>query len=120
MNLHELAARIGASPELVLAQARGIVRRHTEAAAAELRSVAPSRRVAASVVTEFVGNRTMSRGTARPTSPLAHLLEGGTGPRYQRTTGRYTGIMPAQPYAEKVRERAAREFIADLSRIRPL
>lgn len=32
------------------------------------------------------------------TSPLAHLFEFGTAPRTQKTTGRYTGIMPAEPF----------------------
>lgn len=31
-------------------------------------------------------------------SPLAHLFERGTGPRFQKTTGRYTGLMPAEPF----------------------
>lgn len=35
--------------------------------------------------------------TIGSTSPLAHLFEFGTKPRFQTTTGRYTGIMPAQP-----------------------
>lgn len=30
-------------------------------------------------------------------APHAHLVEFGTGPRRQKTTGRSTGIMPAQP-----------------------
>lgn len=32
------------------------------------------------------------------TAPHAHLVEWGSGPRYQKTTGRYTGQMPPQPF----------------------
>lgn len=39
-------------------------------------------------VTLFVGSN----------APDAHLIEWGTGPRYQKTTGRYTGIMPPDPF----------------------
>lgn len=41
-----------------------------------------------------------TRITARvgSTSPLAHLFEFGTAPRTQKTTGRYTGVMPAEPF----------------------
>ena len=31
-------------------------------------------------------------------SPEAHLIEFGTSRRYQKTTGRYTGIGPAKPF----------------------
>jgi len=31
-------------------------------------------------------------------APHAHLVEYGTGPRYQKKTGRYTGQMPARPF----------------------
>lgn len=37
-------------------------------------------------------------GLRRPFSSLTHLLEFGTGPRVQKTTGRSTGSMPAQPF----------------------
>ncbi len=30
--------------------------------------------------------------------PHAHLVEFGTGPRYQKKTGKYTGNMPAKPF----------------------
>jgi len=30
--------------------------------------------------------------------PHAHLVEFGTGPRYQKKTGRYVGQMPAKPF----------------------
>lgn len=33
-----------------------------------------------------------------PTAPHAHLVEFGTGPRYQKTTGKFVGVMPAQPF----------------------
>lgn len=51
-----------------------------------------------------VGYRRGSQGYA----PHAHLVEFGTGPRFQKTTGRYVGQMPAKPFmrpafdAEKV------------------
>lgn len=32
------------------------------------------------------------------TAAHAHLVEFGTGPRYQKTTGRYSGQMPPQPF----------------------
>ena len=34
----------------------------------------------------------------RKIAPHAHLVEYGTGPRRQKTTGRYTGQMPAIPF----------------------
>lgn len=37
-------------------------------------------------------------GLRKPFSSLAHFFEFGTGPRTQKTTGRYTGSMPAQPF----------------------
>lgn len=36
--------------------------------------------------------------TIGSTSPLARLFEFGTKPRFQKTTGRYTGILPAAPF----------------------
>lgn len=35
---------------------------------------------------------------AGATSPHAHLIEFGTGPRYQKSTRRYTGQVPARPF----------------------
>lgn len=32
-----------------------------------------------------------------PTSPLAHLIEFGSGPRHHKTSGKSTGVMPATP-----------------------
>lgn len=46
-----------------------------------------------------------------------HLVEYGTGPRTQKSTGRYTGRMPAKPFmgpAEKNAERTYAEAIAAL------
>jgi hypothetical protein len=37
-------------------------------------------------------------GLRRPFSRLGHLVEFGTAPRTQQTTGRYTGRMPANPF----------------------
>lgn len=37
-------------------------------------------------------------GLRRPFSKLAHLIEFGTAARTQRTTGRFTGRMPANPF----------------------
>ncbi len=34
----------------------------------------------------------------RKIAPHAHLIEFGTSARYQKTTGRYTGIGPAKPF----------------------
>lgn len=34
----------------------------------------------------------------RTQAPHAHLVEHGTGPRYQDETGKYVGEMPANPY----------------------
>jgi HK97 gp10 family phage protein len=45
-------------------------------------------RVAAGHVETFVG----------ATAPHAHLVEFGTGPRWQETTGRFTGQMPPRPF----------------------
>lgn len=36
--------------------------------------------------------------TIGSTSPLARLFEFGTKPRFQKTTGRYTGVLPAAPF----------------------
>lgn len=33
-----------------------------------------------------------------PSAPHARLVELGTAPRFQKTTGKYVGIMPAQPF----------------------
>lgn len=48
-------------------------------------------------------------GLRQPFSPLAHLLEFGTTERTQKTTGRYTGRMPAQPFMRP----ALDEFTSD-------
>ena len=37
-------------------------------------------------------------GVKKPSSRRAHLTEFGTGPRYQESTGRYTGSSPAKPF----------------------
>ena len=37
-------------------------------------------------------------GLRKPFSPLAHLIEFGSAPRRQKTTGRFTGRMPANPF----------------------
>jgi HK97 gp10 family phage protein len=34
----------------------------------------------------------------KSTSPHDHLVEYGTSERYQKTTGRYTGVMPRHPF----------------------
>lgn len=50
-----------------------------------------------------------NRNTA--SAPHAHLVEKGTGPRYTKS-GRYTGIMPANPFMERA---ANKLFPASLS-----
>ena len=37
-------------------------------------------------------------GIRQPAGRHGHLLEFGTGPRYQKTTGKFSGAMPAQPF----------------------
>lgn len=46
----------------------------------------------------------------------AHFWEFGTGPRYQKTTGRYTGQIMAQPYFYPVFRANKRRIKARLSR----
>src|SRR5690606_40445199 len=120
MTPEELADALERAPGLVMAQALGIVREVTEWTADELRRAAPARHIADSVETRYHGNQASSIGTAQPTSPLAHLFEYGTGPRFQRTTGRYTGIMAPQPFVEPVRERGAERFIRELAQVKVL
>lgn len=48
-------------------------------------------------------------GLRQPFSPLSHLLEFGTTDRTQKTTGRFTGRMPAQPFLRP----ALDEFTSD-------
>lgn len=37
-------------------------------------------------------------GPSHPKGAHGHLVEFGTGARYQKTTGRYVGVMPARPF----------------------
>ena len=46
--------------------------------------------------TIYATSRTLE--TARVPILLARVVEFGTGPRRQRSTGRYAGVMPAQPF----------------------
>lgn len=50
------------------------------------------------------------------TSPLAHLFEFGTAPRTQKTTGRYTGIMPAEPFVRPSFDNNKTDAIAAIKR----
>ena len=43
-------------------------------------------------------------------APLAHLIEFGTAPRYQKK-GRYTGVMPARPFMRPALEALGQEGI---------
>lgn len=47
-----------------------------------------------------IGNwpRSAMAGINNKKAPEAHLIEFGTSRRYQKTTGRYTGIGPAKPF----------------------
>lgn len=51
----------------------------------------------ASILNMFVG--------ATSIAPHAHLIEWGTGPRRQKTTGRYTGSMPPDPFMQPAWDR---------------
>lgn len=56
-----------------------------------------------SIKTKFLrqlGNNPRSAMAAvdRKKAPHAHLIEYGTSARYQKTTGRYTGMGPARPF----------------------
>lgn len=42
--------------------------------------------------------RSAAAAVDRKIAPHAHLIEFGTKPRMQKTTGRYTGIGPARPF----------------------
>lgn len=55
------------------------------------------------------GTRITSR--VGSTSPLAHLFEFGTVARTQTTTGRYTGIMPAEPFIRPAFDNRAQESV---------
>lgn len=60
-------------------------------------------------------------GLRQPFSPLSHLMEFGTTDRTQKTTGRYTGRMPAQPFLrpamdEMTSDRAAQIWAKAASR----
>lgn len=50
-------------------------------------------------------------------APHAHLVEFGTGPRFQKKTGRYTGQMPAAPFMrpafDATKEKALDIFIKE-------
>lgn len=59
-----------------------------------------------SIVNLFVGSG----------EPHAHLIEFGTGPRRQTSTGRYTGVMPAQPMLQPAWDSNRGEMLAILRR----
>jgi len=44
-------------------------------------------------------------------APHAHLVEFGTGPRYQKKTGRYTGSMPPAPYLRNAFDATRRQAL---------
>lgn len=56
------------------------------------------RAVTAAVSFKLKATRGYIVGLRSPFWPLAHLIEFGTVDRTQRTTGRYTGRMPANPF----------------------
>jgi HK97 gp10 family phage protein len=58
----------------------------------------------------FLGPSAARRG-------LAHLIEFGTGPRRQRTTGRYTGVMPARPFMRPAWEAGKHGIVDRLGKI---
>ncbi|MZR14227.1 hypothetical protein GQE99_14485 [Maritimibacter sp. DP07] len=49
-------------------------------------------------------------------APHAHLVEFGTGPRWQKSTGRYVGEMPANPFMRRSWEATKGRVLAKLSK----
>lgn len=49
-------------------------------------------------------------------SPLAHLIEFGTGGRRQKSTGRFTGAMPPQPHLRTAWEENGEQVLVLLSK----
>lgn len=65
--------------------------------------VGPTGNLKKSIITKLlrkIGNwpRTAMAAVNNKKAPHAHLIEFGTSRRYQKTTGRYTGIGPAKPF----------------------
>ena len=56
-------------------------------------------------------DRTMVEMFVGSSAPHAHLVEFGTGPRYQKETGRYTGSMPPNPYLRNAFDATRRQAL---------
>lgn len=102
---------------------RGIIQRNLDIVAEEIRAGSPSKRVAAAVRTEV--SKGGLAGQAWPAASghgwrgvhfLARLFEEGSGPRYQKTTRRYTGIHPKRPWIGAIRDRAMPRLVDDFRR----
>ena len=84
------AFRAGAKPVLKEAQRRAPKDTHELENSIVIR--VPTRRVSTSKEDVIL------IAIKKPASRRAHLSEFGTGPRYQESTGRYTGSSPAKPF----------------------
>jgi hypothetical protein len=112
-----VAAKLEHAARTSGAAARGIARKHANQMADQIRSTAPSERVQESVTVDSLwGNATGGGIVFGPTHPLSHLLEFGTGPRWQKKTGRYTGVMPPSPYVQPVTERGIPAYVDEMRR----
>lgn len=62
-------------------------------------------------VRAFVGPNYSRSAKGKGYAPHAHLVEFGTGPRYQKSTGKFVGQMPAKPFMRPAFDTGASGFI---------
>lgn len=104
-DLHQLGSDLERTPDVAERMLRPAVAAVADETSRDIAARAPTPAIAASVEVRL--DPVDAAADVLPTDPLAHLFEFGTGPRFQKRTGRFTGVMPPQPYIAPADEQAA-------------
>ena len=112
-DLHMLAADLDLMGRRDDTAVQSLLMGSAQSMGQDMAANAPSRRVAGSVSVRKARKEGVIVG---PTNPLGHLFEFGTGPRFQTSTGRYTGVMAPRPFVWPAVDRELPNLLRNIER----